>query len=384
MLTIISVLISVVVLYVPLDDVTHLNLSEQLYFHTYSGSKDGNDVLYYVQDTITTPKQAFMAQGTIRDFTWTPDGTKIAIFVNDHKDETSLAEIYSGDFEFITHIRLNLFKNDTYHYPVVWTSDSEYLLAVISNQTDMPYVSIISLDPSIDAVEHAIPISESEQLHRVYWSPNAKYALYQTEALSGLRERGEDTIQPQTYRLYLLNLETFQPTLVTQTSYFNCVVWSNDGNRFATATDFHRDVEFPFLLRMNSLTIYNTELEIIEELDTSTDFDEAIGCPISWSNSGQWISLGYAIINTSEKINSGVVSIDIQTREVKDVWISDSVSYAILSMQWSPDDSWIAIETLYNAYGDIRLFSRDTGEEFVISVTEGVPLFNPHWRHIDE
>ncbi|MCA0458220.1 MAG: hypothetical protein LCI00_29910 [Chloroflexi bacterium] len=356
-----------------------LNLPSELYFNTFSGSHEISKSLYRVQDS-PTADPVLTTQKTIMDYVWTSDGNKIALIINDNG--ATRAEIYSSAFELITQVEINLFKNDTYHYPVTWADDGKHLATVSEKAADIPYISIIPVDSLSNTVEQVISVPEAEDLSRIYWSPNAKYMLYQTLLRSDAVTR-ESIPQPESHKLYLLDLETRKTKLVTNTSFNNCIAWSSDGDRFASVSNFHRDLD-TFQLRATHLEIYDLNAKVITEFDTNLTFDKAIGCPISWSNNGQNIAALYSIYIEPSEFESGIATIDLQTQKIQPVGIPNPISYSILSMNWSPDDSWVAIETLYNAYGDIRLFPLDTGEEIILTVGDGVPMFNPKWRITSE
>lgn len=361
------------------QDTSRLNLTDELYFHI--SASGFADEFYRVQAT-RTPAQVFTTPNRILNYAWTADGTKIALIINDYNKAGIVAEIYSREFEFITQMDVNLFDRDYEQYPVTWTEDGEHLLAVIGKEDGLPYVSRMPLDPASDPVEQVVFVPETEKLAHIYWSPNAQQALYQTLLLSDV-ENKDSPPQPQLYRLYLLDLATFESTLVTDTSFNNCIAWSSDGNRFASVSDSHRNLD-TLLVRANHLQIYDLNAEVVTEVDTRMALDRAIGCAISWSHNGQWIAFRYAIFTEPDEVESGIAVIDMQTHEIRKVGVSKATAYAIESMHWSSDDSWIVIETFYNAFGDVRLFSFDTGEEIILTVGDGVPLFNPQWHHVNE
>ncbi|MBZ0296933.1 MAG: hypothetical protein K8L99_30510, partial [Anaerolineae bacterium] len=296
-------------------------------------------------------------------------------------------EIYTSDFDRIALPKIELYQPHLLDYPIAWSSDSETLFFISKSRMGFPQIVSRFLNSLDEETEIIIPLSDSEELTQVYWSPDAKYLLYQTLSLSATptETHANDIRQPETYSLYLFNLETQQSKLVTATSYRQCVAWSHDSRTFASISNLFQEKDFPFP-SANLLQIYDLDLERLSELDLTTKPTSSLGCPIAWSNDGQLIAMKSVELKEEEGIpthQTGISVVEISTGELRTLGVSDLPVYDIRSLTWSSDDSWIAIGTHYNAFSDIRLFLVATGEEFIITV-DGLPLLNPTWRDIGE
>ena len=360
---------------------TDFPLEYELYFNTFSSGEESR-ILSVQEDA--SPIDVFSTDHSIFAYSWSPDGQSIAIIRNNPETRTKLLEVFNKDFHHIEQWEVTIYQNDLTGFPMVW-SDSENLLLVSSSETGMPQVMMVSLSSPEEITQLSIPVAETEELAQIYWSPDGGYMLYQTHTLSSAPTptNAPPIRQPQPYNLYLLEIETLQSTFISDTSYRSCVAWSPDNHSIASISNSFRDTEYPYMLRSNQIEIYDLESGAIETIELQTDINYSLGCPMAWSNDGQQIALETTRIDNENQFESGVAVIDVASGDFQTLGMSHLESYNIISLTWSPDDSWIAVETLYNAYRDIRLFSYTTGNEVTIML-DGVPLFSPSWRFTEE
>lgn len=355
-----------------------LPLPYPLYFDDFTSGK-----LFFIQDSIA-PFEAFSIPYSIFAYSWSPNGNNLAIIRNNSDTRTKLLEVFNEDFHLIQQLRVMTYQNDLFHFPIAW-SGNDHILLISPSDTGVPQVLRMSLNSPEEITRLTIPVVESEELVQIYWSPDGRYMLYQTHTLSSPTPAPTNTPpirQPEPHKLYLLELETLHSTLITESSFQGCVAWSPDNRLIASISDSFRDTEYPYMLRVNQLEIYDLG-SFVEEIDLSIDLTHSLGCPIAWANDGKQIALETTRVDNENHYESGVAVIDIVSGEFQTVGISHLESYNIISLTWSPDDSWIAVETLYNAFRDIRLFSYDSGLEVKITL-DGLPLFNPSWRFVEE
>ncbi|MCA9893505.1 MAG: PD40 domain-containing protein [Anaerolineae bacterium] len=372
-----------------------LQLPGQLYFYY-------NSQIYYVQED-STPIPIFNKQSPILSYSWSSDGSKIAI-VRNEIGVRQLAEVYNADFELLHQFELDIDFEDLHQFPVAWSSDNDALLLISTPENDLPQIVVLPLDTTVEEATIDFPLADSEEISKVYWSPDARYLLYQTSIPQGIviATAGPETEipQPETYDLYLFDLETQMTTFITSSSYWNCVAWSPQGNLFAGVSDYIRETETPWLLRANQLQIYDVNASIVSIINIEFEPTSALLCPLAWSNDAEQIAISYGTLSEGDPgeysnmgadiltYQSGISAIDLASKEYHVVGVSGALSlqfiaYQAVSIEWSPDDTWIAVGALYNAFRDVRLFSYDTGEEVVITV-DGQPLFDPAWRAQNE
>ena len=351
-----------------------LELPYQLYFNYFSGGAENK--LYFIQEN-AVPVEVYSTQHSILDFSWSPNGDKIIIIRNERGFRGVIAEIYADDFQLIYQFEMSLYE----YFPMTWSSDGETLFWIGTSDIGLAQIlsiSINTLDNDISVSN--IPLLESEEISQIYWSPDTNYLLYQTISHSdpSTATPSNNMRQPDVYKLFMLNIETHESMLVTDTSYRSCIAWSKDSQFFALISSQFQDSDFPFPTESN-LHIYDLGLEQTASIKLEPNSQSSLGCPMTWSNNGQYIAFETTFKTVEHVFETGITIVDVMTEETRIVGISNLTSYDIQLIEWSPDDSWIAIGTLYNAFRDVRLFSYETDEEVIITL-QGIPLFNPVWR----
>jgi Tol biopolymer transport system component len=132
------------------------------------------------------------------------------------------------------------------------------------------------------------------------------------------------------------------------------------------------------------LTIHNLSKGTKVSHDLTLSEYHAVDCPLAWSNSGEFIALSDVLADelSSTRLQTGLSVLAVETGEIQHILYTEDLPYNTLSINWSPDDSWLAIETLFSAFRDIRLIDYEEKREFIIRL-DGIPISNAIWREVD-
>ena len=181
-IALISVILSGSIAGVSAQPATVLNLPDRLYFHAFFSSGR----IFYVQES-STPIEVFSTKDRIFDYSWSPDSNRIVLVTN--AGQTIGPDLYTNDFQFVRELDVELYKNDSTHYPMAWSLDSNTLFIISPSDTDAPMIVTLPLELPDQQKTAAIPLRGPEELVQVYWSTDVHYLLYQTLSFRPLLPR---------------------------------------------------------------------------------------------------------------------------------------------------------------------------------------------------
>jgi hypothetical protein len=251
----------------------------------------------------------------------------------------------------------------------------ETIFALIDSSEHVPQVASINVVSGATHVINALPVNlETERLERIYWSPMGEQLAYQT--LSIQQSRHQVSLDPEQLNLYLFDVENNIARLLTDGSNDNCVAWTSDEQYLGIVTARWRE-ESTGLLQSNGLTVLGVENDSTAMRHPQYQNHQlSFGCPFAWSQDNSELAFQGHFQDIFGQVSAGlfIVADDGDNANL----VANMPN--IIDIQWSADGTYLAVDTLYNDGGDIRVVSRDGWEQIYSPENGGLPLANPRWQ----
>lgn len=335
----------------------------------YTLTSSYGDTLFYVDPNSSEMRPLIEFSENDRPVTlsWSPDGQYFALVNNlvGPLEEPDKLCIYTADGEEVSCQDLMLWYPDNYRFPISWHSDGKMISVLVRTDDVQPQLGQIDPETNTLQLGHILDLDDAE-LNMVYWSPTGDFVAYQTGP------------EWNDLRLFVLDVVTGALRILTVRSSENCMAWTSDGMHLGVVHNIWRQEEFPFLLKTDGLTVYDTSGHVVNHVYPIFEGQSVLGCPFAWSSDDSRIAYYSGFVTDANEINCGVFVSEIDNNEAELVAI-DNQCYGVDSIAWSFDDTHLVIETRYNAYGDVRVYSMD-GWMQVFDTTEGINLVDPSWQ----
>lgn len=349
-------------------------LPSKLLIHTLSS--DFPNTLYVIEGDgeELTPLIQFEPRTWPNGIYWSPDGQKFAI-VERIPGEQNIC-IYHVTGEFIRCDESAMaWNSDYYRFPLLYLADDS-ILALFQSDHHPPQIVSLDIENGEVDILADLPVDlEAERLERIYWSSTGQYVAYQTTSYQDLEQQTAlEPPPPPPLNLYVFDLEQHTSRLLTRQSFDNCVSWSNGGQSINIVMKRWREGPGG-ILKSDGLTSIDLEEGAISRKIPQHNNQEVFGCPFTWTHDNSQMAFHGRFEDTTGQIVNGLFLVPDDGDEA--IFLAETPN--IIDIQWSPDNRYLAIETLYSAFGDVRIISQDGGQR--IYSIEHV-FVNPRWQPI--